>query len=335
MFFYSFNFRILFRIFNTRRSLIPLMSIHSLFASSSFFTQNLGLSSMILLIIMGFLIGTFFSMLGLGGGMLFIPILILGFGVSSTSAIGISLFTMILVNISATISYAKEKCIDWKLAVVYDLFDIPGIIVGTWMTSMIQDSVLRLFCGIIIAALAVMIIFKQNGKKGKKAGKSDKEETHFKLTESEFFAEQIPILLSDEKKSPPILGKQTKMDYSQSWKGKNFKWVVISSFMGGLVTGMVGLGGGTMDTSSMILLGVPMNIAAGSSSLAMLLTNVVGFSGHLLLGHIIWDYALPLSFGALIGAQIGPRLHKKIHSRIMRIILAGIALISGIRLLFG
>ena len=105
--------------------------------------------------------------------------------------------------------------------------------------------------------------------------------------------------------------------------------------MGGLVTGMVGLGGGTMDTTTMIILGVPINIAAGSSSFAMLLTNIVGFSSHALIGNILWQFALPLGAGAFIGAQFGSHLAPKVKKSVLRKILGTFALVSGIRLLVG
>jgi uncharacterized membrane protein YfcA len=162
-------------------------------------------------------------------------------------------------TISSTLGYARQKLIDWRLSVAYDLFDIPGVFLGAFITTLINDMTLSIICGIIISSIALTVLFGKNNQTPK---------------------ESIPVCTVDSEKDcslPKTNENKTvnkKPDYSFAWKGKNFKWVLISSFLGGMVTGMGGTGGGTFDTTTMILLGVPINVAAGSSHFAMLLTNL-------------------------------------------------------------
>ena len=256
------------------------------------------------LLLIGLFVSFICSMVGLGGGVLFIPILIMIFQLDVNKAIGTSIFAMTLVTFSATIGYAKSKNVDWKLALIYDVFDIPGIVLGAYLTTIIPLNILKLICGLMICTVGCLIIFQKK--------------------------KPLPSSVSDEDKPT-----SKNYDSSTSWKGKKLVMIIFSSFLGGLVTGMVGMGGGTVDTTAMILSGVPVNIAAGSSSLAMLLTNFVGASTHISLGNIIWAYAIPLGITALIGAQIGSRLAPKIKGTILKKILGCIALFTGLRLLFG
>ncbi len=255
------------------------------------------------LLLTGFFISFLCSMVGLGGGVLFIPILILIYKLDANLAIGTSIFAMTLVTFSSTIGYAQSKNVDWKLALIYDVFDLPGIVLGAFLTTIIPLNFLKLICGIMICSIAGLIIFKKE--------------------------KSLSNNVSDE-------DKPTTKNYNSSisWKGKKLVLVIVSSFLGGLVTGMVGMGGGTVDTTAMILSGVPINIAAGSSSLAMLFTNIVGLSTHIALGNIIWAYAIPLGATALIGAQIGSRLAPKLKPNNLKRILGSVALFSGLRLLF-
>ena len=75
---------------------------------------------------------------------------------------------------------------------------------------------------------------------------------------------------------------------------------------------MLGVGGGLIKVPAVVLLGgVPMKIAVGSSSLMIGVTALTGFIGHLLQGHFDLKLALPLAAGVLIGSQIGPRFSVK------------------------
>ncbi|MCP4761313.1 MAG: sulfite exporter TauE/SafE family protein [archaeon] len=276
----------------------------------------------IALIFTGLAVSFICSMIGLGGGVLFIPILILIYGISPQDAVGTSIFAMTMVTLSASIGYARNKCIDWKLAVAYDIFDIPGIIVGAIVSTLLPESILSIICGVAICIVACLVIFR------KPSDHSVKNTSIVENSQIEGNSGSKSI-----KTNSILIKKNTDIDYSSTWKGKKFKWVVISSFFGGLVTGMVGMGGGTVDTTAMLIMGVPSHIAFGSSELAMLLTNAVGFTSHSMLGNVLWEFALPLGIASLIGAQIGSQLSPKINGQILKKILGIIALFTGIRLL--
>lgn len=275
----------------------------------------LELGLIVFLCIVGLVVSFICSMVGLGGGVLYIPILILLLHVPSQEAVAVSIFCMTMTTISSTIGYARKKLVDWRLSVAYDLFDIPGVFLGAFITTLINDLVLSIICGVIISSIALTVLFGKTSNPPKEA---------------------IPACDVDSNSGSPIKNlraENKKPDYSFAWKGKNFKWVLISSFLGGLVTGMVGTGGGTVDTTTMILLGVPINVAAGSSHFAMLLTNLTGLISHSSFGNVLWDYAIPIGIFSLIGAQIGCHFAPKINKKVLRKILGGIALFTGIRLL--
>ena len=107
-----------------------------------------------------------------------------------------------------------------------------------------------------------------------------------------------------------------------------------SSFVGGLVTGLAGLGGGITDVSSMILLGIPTHIAVASAEFAMAITNGVGVVTHGLLNNLLLEYAIPITIGTVIGAQIGVVLGRRVKGKTIRNILAVIAILSALRLIY-
>jgi hypothetical protein len=262
----------------------------------------------LLCLIIGFSVAVPSSMAGLGGGFLIVPILILIFQLPAQNAIAISLVAICGTTISATIAYARQKRIDYILGLLYDLFDIPGVIIGAYLTTFFPSNLLAGIVGVFIMSMSIILIMHN-----KKASKEKRGQ----------------LKVEDE------TWKRRKVDSS----GKIFEYIVheryltfVSSFAGGLVTGLAGLGGGITDTATMILLGVPPHIAVASSEFAMALTNGTGVIAHGLLNNILFEYALPITLGTIIGAQLGSYFNKCVRENTLRKILAFIAFFVGLRM---
>jgi uncharacterized membrane protein YfcA len=260
-------------------------------------------------LVLGVIIGIMSSLVGIGGGILFIPASIFIFGFSQKQAILISLFCMTGLNISATIRYMRMKLVNYRLAVIYNIWDVPGVIVGAWITTVITGNVLSGILGIIIIFLSITLFHKNNNKDHGKINKPNLE-----------FENNCPKINNSEKVKKygvdnPIIAS-------------------ISSFSGGLISGLGGVGGGTMDTTSMVCLGLDPKVAAGTSEFAMVFTSSFGVITHIFLGTYQGSFLWPLiiSIGAIIGAQIGPYLSTKVKSRTIRKILAIFAIYTGVLL---
>jgi uncharacterized membrane protein YfcA len=287
----------------------------------------------IIILIASIIISTLVSMVGLGGGILFIPLLVLVFEIPIESAVAISLCGMTATTTSATISYWRQKKINYKLGLLYNILDIPGVILGAYLSKILPSWVLSLNAGAIIIALAALLL-------GKNVKKKCDDETvvldNKKIVISEGGTQSCEIKEEIIKTNLryPNLQEKFKVSWSKLWEGiPHPTLILLSSFLGGLITGMVGMGGGTADTTSMILSGVPIDIAAGTSAFAMMMTNVVGITTHGFLGNILWEYAIPLTIGAALGAQLGGLLCKRLNAQILKTVLCCLAIFAGLRLL--
>lgn len=86
------------------------------------------------------------------------------------------------------------------------------------------------------------------------------------------------------------------------------KMVVIGAVVG-LVTGMVGAGGGFLVVPALALLGaLPMPVAVGTALVVIAMNSLAGFAGHLSMVHIDWWLAAAVAAAALVGGLIGTRL---------------------------
>jgi uncharacterized membrane protein YfcA len=265
----------------------------------------------LLVLVLGFAVGVPSSMVGLGGGVIIVPALIMLFQIPAKNAVAISLVAILGTTVSSTIGYIRHKQIDYKLGLLYDILDVPGIILGAYLTTFLPENILAGICGAFI--LVITIILLRNKRKPKCA------------------CEQTP------KQTGTREWIRNGIDHNGqtvTYKVSNPLLALASSFVGGLVTGLAGLGGGITDVSSMILLGIPTHIAVATSEFAMAITNGVGVVTHGLLNNLLLEYAIPITIGTVIGAQIGCILAKRVKGKTIRNIIAVIAILSAIRLLY-
>ena len=110
----------------------------------------MGIVELILLFVLGFAVGLPASIAGVGGGFLIMPTLIFFFGLPAQNAVAISLAAISGTTISSSIVYIKQKKVDFFLALLYSVFDIPGVIIGAYLASLITSDLLTGLIGIFI-----------------------------------------------------------------------------------------------------------------------------------------------------------------------------------------
>jgi len=122
------------------------------------------------LIPLGFLIAVVFSMVGLGGGTIFVPLLVLAFGLPAQNAVGISLLAIMFMTISSTAAYAIQKRIDYKVGLLLDTLDVPGAILGAYVTTLIAPRWLAGMFGGLLLVIAILMFLRKNSKNADRKG---------------------------------------------------------------------------------------------------------------------------------------------------------------------
>jgi uncharacterized membrane protein YfcA len=116
------------------------------------------------LISFGVFVGIFAGLMGLGGGSVMIPIMVLAFGMSQTAAHGTSLAAMIPpVTLPAVIKYAKEGNVDFRFAAWMALGMIFGTFFGAALANKLPKDQLKLVFGFILVYVAGYTIFSYFG----------------------------------------------------------------------------------------------------------------------------------------------------------------------------
>jgi uncharacterized membrane protein YfcA len=237
------------------------------------------------------------SMVGQGGGVLYTPAQV-WFDTNVYQAATTSLFLIIVLSLSSSITFAKSGRIDWPLALVLESATTVSAFAGGIFSNRLKEDVLLwiLAGAVTIAALPMILNMERRpSRKGCRGGLMSWR----RVKNNEPYCINLLIAI-------PV------------------------SVVAGLVSGMVGVGGGILKVAAMVLLlGVPMDIAVASSSFMVGITATGGFIGHLMSGTWQWKAAIPLAVVVFIGAQIGSRisigLDKKTVRKILGWLLLGIA----------
>ena len=263
----------------------------------------MSLTLLVTLFFIFLVVSAVFSMFGQGGGAFYVPML-LALSVPLYVAATTSQVLIMVVSFSSMLVFAKAKTVDWKLVLLIEPPTNIGAFLGGYLSPYFPASFAKLcFAGVLLVGAYYMF------KPPKAAGKIDLETKHWwqwhRATVSVPYTINILVLI-------PVM------------------------VLAGFVAGMLGVGGGLIKVPAVVVLGgVPMAIAVGSSSLMIGVTALTGFLGHFLRGHFDFLLTAVLSAGVLIGSQVGPRFAVKSDQKRLKKYFALLLLVIAGWLIYG
>lgn len=231
------------------------------------------MEQILILALIFFCVSSVFSMLGLGGGVLYVPILLYA-GFSFKEAPGISLLLIIGTSCAALLTFWKNRKVDWKLAMVLDPPTIVMAFAGGFFSSLIPENILKgVLAFTLLVAGALMLKRIRPRASGEKL-KTGRWHWHRQFN-GEDYSVHLPLVLT-------------------------------ATALLGILSGMLGVTGGIIKLPIMVLLcGVPMDIAIATSTVMVAATAMAGLVGHAVHGNVDWRVGLLLGLAALAGGKVG------------------------------
>jgi uncharacterized protein len=112
------------------------------------------------LIILGLVAGMFAASLGIGGGIIFVPVLVSVFGFSQLDAQGTSLAVIVPTAIIATVGHMRANRVVWNVALFTGMAGIIGALLGSQVAYMVDEAILRRAFAVVLAGLAVRMALR-------------------------------------------------------------------------------------------------------------------------------------------------------------------------------
>jgi uncharacterized membrane protein YfcA len=191
-------------------------------------------------------------------------------------------------SISSTLIFRKARIVDWAMALVLEASTaLSGFIGGLYSGHLSGKILTYVFAGVLIFAAFFIV-------------------RGIRLDPKRFEEAQRFYMWSRR------TGSETYC--------VNMAFAPSASFLAGALSGLIGIGGGILLLPMMVLLfGMPMNIAVGSSAFMVGVTAIGGFLGQLTTGHFDWRVTLALTPGIFLAAQLGARHSIKADNRKMKV----------------
>ena len=265
-----------------------------------------------LMIVGGLAAGVFGSLLGLGGGILIVPLLTLGFGLPLREAVGVSLVAVIVTSSASAGVYLERHVADLRLGMTLELFTASGALVGGLIAFLLSE---RILAGLFTLLLMYTALTMARRREPVPIGPAADADVDARPT-----LEAPPIASSDR---PP--GQPDPHGYVVRRLG----WGIVGSLFAGLVSALLGIGGGLIKVPVMhLVMGVPLRVATATSNLMIGITAAASAIIYLLRGGIDVYVAGPTAVGVFVGASIGSRTVHRIDVRLLRLLFVGVLLVT-------
>lgn len=127
-------------------------------------------TTVIILVAVGLGAGTLGSMIGVGGGILMVPALTF-LGLPPTQIASTSLFAVTSTSVSSTMTYSRQKRIDFRLGAEMAAFAVPGAVIGALLSDQLSAQDFRLYFGILLSLVGLYVAFRSSILKEKAESK--------------------------------------------------------------------------------------------------------------------------------------------------------------------
>jgi len=271
----------------------------------------------------GLTAGVFGSLLGLGGGILIVPLLTLGFGLDLRAAVGVSLVCVIMTSSAAAGVYLERHVANLRLGMSLELFTAIGALIGGSIAFLIDERFLSgLFAALLGYVAFSMVRAATQGGEG--PGESDGD----RGPEPETVPD--PRVLGSPGARAAFLASVGGPDYEVRNLGRG----VVGATGAGVASALLGIGGGLIKVPLMHLtMGVPLRVATATSNLMIGITAAASAVIYLLRGEIDPYVAGPTAIGVFLGATIGSRVSHRIQLRYLRILFVAVILYTAVQML--
>ncbi len=120
---------------------------------------------LLLFFLLGLGVGTFGTLVGIGGGLILIPIFLLVLHFPAQQAIGTSLTVVFLNALSGTIAYIRQKKVYYDAAFRFALATLPGAFLGSYLADYFTGTTFNMVFGVFLLFMAILMYMKSSSKK--------------------------------------------------------------------------------------------------------------------------------------------------------------------------
>ncbi len=252
-------------------------------------TVVLGPVDVLIIFLVSIVAGFIGAMFGLGGGVLIIPFLTLVEGVPVPLAVGASIVSVVATSSASAATYVQDHLTNLRLGMFLEIGTVAGAITGAFVSVFLPASYLFILFGIILL-YATIVMIRARGIDFPANVRPDKTSR---------------ILALGSQYEDHSLNRVVKYEVTRT------PLTVFIGFFAGIVSGLLGVGGGIINVPTMNLVSkIPVKVASATSNFIIGVTAASSASVYLLRGDVHPLLAAPLIIGVAGGALLGTKVLK-------------------------
>ena len=256
--------------------------------------------------------GVLGSLVGLGGGVVIVPVLTIFYGVNIRLAIGASIVSVIATSSGAAAAYVRERMTNLRAGMFLEVATTTGALSGAYLATLLPERFLFAFFGVVLAYSSV-ITYRKRHEDQVLAVSNDRIANYFNLHGSYY----------DEAEGREV-----------TYKVSGTKLGLVLMYIAGLVSALLGIGSGALKVPAMdAAMHLPMKVSTATSNFMIGVTAAASAGVYFIRGQIDPIIAAPVAAGVLLGATFGARVLGRITSRTIRLLFVGVLVVISLEML--
>jgi uncharacterized protein len=252
--------------------------------------------------------GGFGSLVGIGGGLVIVPVLSVALGYDVKVAIAASLIGVIAASLSASPRYIRSGIADRRLGLLLLVAASLGGLAGGLTAGVLEGRTLSLLFALLLTGVALRMLWQI----------------------------RHPVMhppIDDDPAGPgfassyvePMTGEEV------AYQARRLVPGTAVSFVAGNVSGLLGVGGGVINVPTMnVLMHVPIRVATTTSTYMLAATAAASASVYAVSGRVDPMLAAPVALGVILGARLGARLSMRLSQNVLRVTFVLVAAVFAV-----
>ena len=250
------------------------------------------------------------ALTGLGGGVVIVPLLALGFGVDIRYAIGASLVSVIATSSGAAAAYVKEGYTNIRIGMFLEIATTVGALVGAFLATKLPVEVIAVIFGLVLLYSAILSGHPRH--EHAETGPTDPWATCLKLHGAYPTASGLQ----------PYQVRAVPLGFSLM-------------FGAGVLSGLLGIGSGAAKVLAMDqAMRIPFKVSTTTSNFMIGVTAAASAGVYLHRGYIDPGLAMPVMVGVLMGSMLGARVLVGAKTGVLRLLFSSVIVIIGLEMIY-
>jgi len=256
--------------------------------------------------------GVLGSLVGLGGGVVIVPVLTVIYGVDIRLAIGASIISVIATSSGAAAAYVREKMTNLRAGMFLEIATTTGAVSGAYLTTLLPERFLFVLFGVVLGYSSFATYHKRHSAEPL-AVSHDRIANYFNLHGSYY----------DTAESKEI-----------TYKVVGTKPGLVLMYIAGLVSALLGIGSGALKVPAMdSAMHLPMKVSTATSNFMIGVTAAASAGVYFARGQIDPVIAAPVAAGVLFGATFGAKILGRVTSKTVRLVFVVVLVVISLEML--